>query len=364
MTTAPLWESQEENILKQSRPEALPNTVLLPSDLSQGQERIDQVIFLAQNLPIATHELLNKIWNLHSVEHKAAFPAFSLIIPNPLHTYSQWAYTLDSKWRLSPQLQNLPPAPLLSCPSLSPQVQLLCILQGLSRPSPQLRFFSLSSLLPWHFPNKQSFHFTAISMKKKIACLVHSHNSIFADIQYIFVNLRSLSVPRCLLCNLNLLVLTRQENSNSTGFARFLSHVARQPLKSLIALCPGGPFTSPLCSPGDPPACPSLLLWLPAAAGGGLKWPLWGIQHLTQGTDSRALQSPTLQRPNSLSSLESPWPLALISSGSLVSFPTLFRRSASSLPKLHTEPSWELLLPFWAAHTPLLRAHTPAHGIG
>ena len=183
--------------------------MLLPSDLSQGQERIDQVTFLAQNLPIATHKLSNKIWNLHSVEHKATFPAFSLIIPNPLHTSSQWAYTLDSKWRLCPQLWNLPPAPLLSCPPPSPQVQLLPILQGLSRPNPQLRFFSLSSLLPWHFPNKQSFPFSAVFMKKKIACLVHSHNSIFADIQYIFVNLRSLSVPRCLFCNLSFLVLTR-----------------------------------------------------------------------------------------------------------------------------------------------------------
>ena len=27
---------------------------------------------------------------------------------------------------------------------------------------------------------------------------------------------------------------------------------------------------------------PSLLLWLPTTAGGGLRWPLWGIQHLTR----------------------------------------------------------------------------------
>ena len=121
---------------------------------------------------------------------------------------------------ISPTLKVTPSAsPLL--PSSSPQVQLPSILQGLSRPSPQLRFFSLSSLLPWHFPNKQSFPFAAISMKKKIACCVHSHNSIFADIQYIFVNLRSLSVPRCLFCKLNFPVLTRQENSTSTGFAWF-----------------------------------------------------------------------------------------------------------------------------------------------
>lgn len=56
-------ESQEENILKQSWPEALPSTTLR-SDLSQAQESTDQVPFFAQNLPLDAHKLLNKILNL------------------------------------------------------------------------------------------------------------------------------------------------------------------------------------------------------------------------------------------------------------------------------------------------------------